>query len=282
MSSNLNSTTTPCEEVFITQAKLKGIVSKMHWIPNADTIDIPELSIELEIKKLLSQQEIRLLAVYQLLCQTPEDAFMRFQTVDKSRKSNSRMLFIAETSAYHCHSDCSTLHNDYKNFLLPAEVVVRNNPDEIAQIRAFAKKNRALLEKNEEQFIFKLQAAFGLKQGIKKVVAPNSGVAKAENHDLPSVLEAINELLEQAEQYRNQDAETAILISRLGYATHKRVEATNPNNPLYVWHHTYKGQLKVLLQTYFRVKFNPDLKFKGALLEQLGFKPCNHCCSPQF
>lgn len=271
-----------CAQVFITQAKFKGITSKLYWMPDANRIDIPELQVELEIKKLLSQQEIRLLAVYQLMCQNPREAFMKFQKVNQQAHKTSRMLFVAETSAYHCDASCSTLHNEYKNFELPAEVIARNNPQEIARIRAFAEENKALLTENEEQFIYKLQANFGLKQDIKKIVVPNSGVAETENYDLPSVLNAIKELLAQAENFRNQDPETSDIISRLGYATHKRREATEPNHVLYVWHHTYKGQLKTLLQTYFRLKFNPELKFEGALLEQLGFKPCRRCCAPQF
>lgn len=275
-------TTPTCSRVFITQAKLKSIVSKLYWMPDANRVDVPELQIELEIKKLLSQQEIRLLAVYQLMCQEPNEAFMKFQKVNLQMREKSKMLFVAETSAYHCDSSCSTLNNEYENFELPPEVIARNNPQEIARIRAFAKENKALLIENEERFIFKLQANFGLKKGIKKIVLPNSGVAETENYNLPSILDAITKLLAQAEEYRNRDRETSNIIYRLGYATHIRREANDPDHPLYVWHHTYKSQLKALLQTYFRLKFNPELKFEGALLEQLGFKPCSRCCAPQF
>ncbi|SDO42156.1 hypothetical protein SAMN04487951_12623 [Vreelandella arcis] len=35
--------------------------------------------------------------------------------------------------------------------------------------------------------------------------------------------------------------------------------------------------LKNLLEEYFRIKFNPELKFDGNLLEYLGFIPCKSC-----
>ena len=63
----------------------------------------------------------------------------------------------------------------------------------------------------------------------------------------------------------------------MGYGTHVVNEAKEPGHPLYIWHNEYKNQLKDLLKTYFRVKFNGDLKFEGHLLVQLGFKPCRQC-----
>ncbi|TCC99974.1 hypothetical protein [Pedobacter psychroterrae] len=32
-----------------------------------------------------------------------------------------------------------------------------------------------------------------------------------------------------------------------------------------------------MLITYYRLKFNPDIKMEGRFLETLGFKPCGHC-----
>lgn len=38
-----------------------------------------------------------------------------------------------------------------------------------------------------------------------------------------------------------------------------------------------KKPIKGFLLTYYRVKFNPDLKFGEYFLESLGFKPCEKC-----
>lgn len=43
------------------------------------------------------------------------------------------------------------------------------------------------------------------------------------------------------------------------------------------YEHTFKTPVKDRLIEYFRIKFNPDMKFEGSLLEQLGFKPCGAC-----
>ena len=40
----------------------------------------------------------------------------------------------------------------------------------------------------------------------------------------------------------------------------------------------YKKPLGNLLKTYFRAKYNPDLKYDESILKQLGFTPCPCCC----
>ena len=39
----------------------------------------------------------------------------------------------------------------------------------------------------------------------------------------------------------------------------------------------FKKPFKDLLLQYLMVKYNPDLKFDGLLLDQLGFKMCHNC-----
>lgn len=271
-----------CIIVHITNSKLRSIVSKFDFVNREGEIVIPELAIEVKIKRLLSQPEISLLSLYQNMLENPAKAFEKFCNVNAFSKENSKLLFISENSSYHCDKFCSALHSDYMNFELPPEVIQRNDPLEIARVRAFAKENRTLFNENQQRFIYKLQATFGLKEDIKEVSAPNSGAIATENYDLLDVLKSISELLEDSEKFRNQNSEISSIIDRFGYGTHKRREATDPDNPLYTWHHTYKVRLKFLLQTYFRIKFNPDLKFEGRLLDQLGFSACNLCCKPHF
>ena len=40
----------------------------------------------------------------------------------------------------------------------------------------------------------------------------------------------------------------------------------------------YKKPLGNLLKTYFRAKYNPDLKYDESILKQLGFTPFPCCC----
>ena len=39
----------------------------------------------------------------------------------------------------------------------------------------------------------------------------------------------------------------------------------------------YKAPLTELLQTYYRIKYNPDLEFEQSVLEKLGFRKCSFC-----
>ena len=87
----------------------------------------------------------------------------------------------------------------------------------------------------------------------------------------------IEELLTEADLFRNSNQNTFRIIREKGYGAHTALEAKDPSSPLYTWHNTYKVPIKDLLMHYFRVKFNPNLGFDGHLLDQLGFKPCSNC-----
>lgn len=137
-------------------------------------------------------------------------------------------------------------------------------------------------EGRQDVLAIRLCSSLGLPLGaidFRKIDYSNSGMARFENVDLEEVNQRIKSLLFDAERFRNQSQEVSDLIYSYGYGTHRRMEARQPGHLLYTWHHEYKLGLKHLLETYFRVKFNPELSFEGSLLEQLGFVQCKHCCA---
>jgi len=134
-----------------------------------------------------------------------------------------------------------------------------------------------LLESGEDKFYIRLEAQFFLKNSPKRIHRDNTGTIAQHNMDLNEVKNRIDKLLVEAEEFRNRDEETRRMIKNKGYGTHRVKEAKEEGTALYIWHNEYKNSLKSYLQTYFRIRFNPELRFYGRLLDELGFIKCAHC-----
>lgn len=231
-----------------------------------------------EIAKILSQPELALLQVYKEMCESPNDFPEVFNKIQKS----DTLSYVVEghAPAYHFKADCSRLHSDFKNYAIP-DVVSSMGEDKVNEYRKIFQAGRHMIDEGRHDVLaIRLCSALGLPLGalnFKQVDYNNSGMAKFENVDLEDVDRRISEILFDADRFRNQSKESSDLIKDYGYGTHRRAEAKQPGHTLYIWHNQYKVGLKNLLETYFRVKFNPELNFEGKLLDQLGFVPCKHC-----
>jgi hypothetical protein len=230
---------------------------------------------KVDLGHILSKPEQALLAVYKEACEDP-DAISKMYKKVPERVDTGKFVYEGGRAAYHSSLSCEVLHRDYFNIEIPVEIRHRGRK-EIDRFRVFVKENIGLIDSDEPVFMRKLEAAFFLKNPPKQIRTPNSGVTKIENLDLEALEARIDQLLIDANDFRNSDGETRIKIAKLGYGTHRVEEAKLEGTALYTWHNTYKGGLKTLLKHYFRVKFNKNLVFKGSLLDQFGFKSCTYC-----
>lgn len=231
-----------------------------------------------EIAKILSKPELALLQVYKEMCETPNDFPVIFIKIQKS----DTLSYVVEgrAPAYHLKADCYRLHSDFKNFAIP-EVVRSMGEDKVHEYRVIFQAGRHMIDEGRHDVLaIRLCSALGLPLGalnFKQVDYNNSGMDIFENLDLEEVDRRISEILFDAERFRHHSKESSGLINDYGYGTHRRAEAKQLGHTLYIWHNQYKAGLKNLLETYFRVKFNPELNFEGRLLDRLGFVPCKHC-----
>jgi hypothetical protein len=260
------------KKVFITKGNLNKLVHSLEskTVPVEKFIDL----YKNELGSILSHKEMSLLYVYKELCEDPELAFEIYKKIDPL--VNPHMVYQGRAPSYHANEECESLQSDYFNIEIPPEIEARGSA-EIERFRQFCIDHRSMIENKDTRVYVKLEAQFFLKNPLNTVSAGNTGVESFMDLDLDKIEGRIDNLLIDAQDFRNQDDYTSELIKAKGYGTHAVKEAKDPDHPLYLWHNKYKQPLKEMLRNYFRVKFNSDLKFEGALLDQVGFKFCNQC-----
>ena len=230
-----------------------------------------------DLSKILSIPELNLLCKLKEAFESEDFILERYKKL-KNREDTKTFVYEGGTPSYHFSESCKKLNSNFLNLEIPAEVKSRGD-SEINKFRSFCKSNMDLLNQDESAFITKLEAHFFLVNRPQKISHANSGHMNIENLSLPELEEAIDNLLIDADIFRNQSDQVRAKIKNMGYGTHKIKEAKVEGSTLNIWHNDYKERLKALLREYFRVKLNPELTFEGGLLEQLGFNPCTYCRS---
>lgn len=199
-----------------------------------------------------------------------------------------RYVYEGKPPSYHCKSDCSRLNSNYRNFEIPVEISDKG-PELVNTFRRWFKENAYLLDK-PDTFVFRLQSAFGVQMNPASINFDNSGVEEIENLELPDLELKIDELIRKAGRYFNESPpDKKELLNRfqkytwLAYS-HKEItnnttglSDTELKDFLREYDKEYKKPVKNILIEYYRILYNPDMKFEGTLLEQLGFKPCAEC-----
>ena len=122
----------------------------------------------------------------------------------------------------------------------------------------------------------------------------NSGVETVDNLNLEELDKRITELITNANNFYISNLKNKIILDHFGKFAYiyRNKKIPTPNNSGYsnediwailkIFDETYKTPIIKLLREYYRIKYNPEIKFEGKLLEQLGFKNCNQCQSDYY
>jgi hypothetical protein len=221
------------------------------------------------------------------LLKDPEN-FIREYYVPIENTDKLRFVYEGGKPAYHSKPDCERLNSNYRNFEIP-EVIREKGKADVLRFRSWFKENQHLLEK-PDIFVARLQMAFGVVMNPKAIDYENSGVEVKENLNLEELEKRINKFISDAGQYFiNADQEKKEIIRRFQkytFIAYSNKDIQN-NNTRYTdeaikkflkqYDVHFKRPIKDLLIEYYRVLHNPELKFEGNLLEQLGFKQCGAC-----
>ena len=216
-------------------------------------------------------------------------AFIEFYKKLQKKPDSYRYIHEGGTPAFHSRLDCERLISDFTAFEIPLPIQERG-ADAVTRFRAWFNQNKELFESNPEAFYGRMVAAFGINEVIKQVRYDNSGVEFRENLNLAELEDVINDLIMQASKFIvNISPLEQTVIKRFGKLTFlaytKREIANNDTGFsdeqlkefLKKFADDYKVPITKCLEEYYRVYFNPELKFNGALLEELGFKRCSSC-----
>lgn len=210
----------------------------------------------------------------------------------KPIKATDQLRYIYEGGkpAYHASPDCERLNSNFRNFEIPTDIRERGQ-DEVIRFREWFKKHQYLLD-NEKFDVFSanLYSAFNVEIDLKAIDYLNSGIVEKENLNLVELEQKIDQLISQIAKYFNESTdEIKNIIKRFGRRTflaytNKDIKDNDTNLTdenlkkfLKKYDVDFKVPISDLLVEYYRVKYNPDLKFEGDLLEKLGFKPCASC-----
>ena len=271
---------------YITKSNARKILEKIELTPtHFQGKDIYERKIycfnALERTKLLQH----------LLFYSEPDSIIGYVKIKS--QDNFRFVFEGGQSAYHDRPDCEKMTGAFFNVEVPNQIK-KAGEDKIIEFRNWFKKEeiKKLYLNNKKDFLIQLRKEFSddtLTTPIE-ISFDNSGVEEIENLDLIGLISEIEYLIAAAaDSFKGSDELTKKIIILFDKKTHlasKDAEIPGnhfgiPDDQLRMILREYEGSFKLplmaLLKQYYRVKYNPDLQFKGKLLEQLGFRKCSKC-----
>lgn len=203
-------------------------------------------------------------------------------------KDKLKYVYEGGKAACHANPNCERLNSSFKNFEIPEEIRLRGK-EEVLRFRSWFKVNQYLMEK-PDVFVARLQIAFGTIIKPKSIEYENSGVEQYDNLNLVELEKSINKyIFELGYYFKNANKEKQEIISRFSKNTHLAYSSKRLVNNhtrfsdetikkfLRQYDTHFKKPIKELLIEYYRVLYNPELKFERNLLEQLGFKACETC-----
>jgi hypothetical protein len=147
-----------------------------------------------------------------------------------------------------------------------------------------------LLDKDPDEFIKKLAIRWNLHRSLSEIKIQNSGIQEFQNLNLSEIESQIDELIGRAAEFYKNNKDKQPLITRIQKWKYNEYSEDlyklNVCNLSPEEHHdfcinyyrNFKKPVQELLFNYLRIKFNPELKFSGELLQSLNFRPCSFCC----
>jgi len=283
------------ENVFITKSTFKSIVAE---------VDIEQIPKELlgdnifdkvKINFLYSNQVSNILA-YKYLSENP-DKITLYRKQHSNATENDYFLVKSSGKKYHIYSDCDNIHKRFQNMIIP-EVIRNQGPELCNSFRnyltfEFGKFTPERYNEVKDLIIFKINHKFNVKlthENLNFVDIDNSGSQITRDYSLE---ELESNILRFATEYADMCTQYPDIFPKytLKAFLTKKPEKLNFIPKDYYMHNRADEFIEILrsffnnvqlptfelLKEYYMIYFNPELKFEGQLLEQLGLKTCQLC-----
>ena len=285
--------------VYITKSTLNQIMNKV------DEEEIKNQLENVEILKIgnnkfdfLNKLQVRQILLYKYLSENITEIHT-FKKIEKKADGN-RFLIKTSTPKYHLYSDCEYLKSNFENMLIPRAIFDKGE-DTIEKYRDYMKSEFGDFEpkKYKDQIdliVSRINNKFQVevfKSELAILEADNKGTTQINNLSLVEIQEKAIKLMNE---YENLCKTYPDVFPQ--YTMKSFLSVSNPNELKYIPPRYFKEGKKDeflallrnfytniqtatfdVLKSYFMVYYNPELKFNGDLLEQLGLKPCNSCQS---
>lgn len=289
---------------YITQANAKQILRKI----NINDIKNVEQDIFEKPIYFLSKWETNYLLHIKSLLKNPEKYFIEvYQPIEN--KDTFHYVYETKTPpSYHYDKNCQNLSAVFRNFVIPQEIKDRtlakaekegNTSHQIEELvqqqvqifRSWFKSHFQLFTDDLDEFLKKLDIRWNVQRKIHEIELQNSGTALLDNFNLEELKASINKIIDAAGAFFNNNASKQHIIRRfqkLTFLAYKETKIDYNNTALSdaelkqflrEYDKSFKEPIKQLLIQYYRIKYNPELSFKGRILKQLNFRACSLCCS---
>ncbi|MFX1708103.1 hypothetical protein PV783_29335 [Chitinophaga sp. CC14] len=234
-----------------------------------------------------NRYEQKVLLVIQEILMDP-DNFVGLYYQAIVTKDTFKYVYEGIPPAYHKSKECPKLHANFKNFEIPSEIRDKGE-NEVMRFRTWFKENKHIFDTDLKRFLELLELYFYVRIPPNSIDQGNSGMLEIQNYSIEQLETEIDNIIKGAGRvYYADETNTRILrkYSKLTFLAYKQ-EAIPDNDTGYsdeavkallkAYDLEFKRPLKNLLREYYKTKYNPELAFKGELLDNLGFKSCTFC-----
>ena len=268
-------------DAYITKANAKRLVNNL----DISTIDINKEIFKIEFKW-FNDYEVRNLLAFRLLFENPIVFFEQY--IVRKAVDTKQYIYEGNLPSYHYSSDCGRLRSTFNNFKIPEEIKCQGD-NKIAEFRIWFIENIESLENNPDFFMERMRMRFNLEVRPEAVNYSNSGVNDFYNLNLNELESQITSLIIRANEFYTSSVEIQVILSNFGKISYIYKNKKSPNhnstgfsnsaiwNVLEKFDINFKEPIIQQLREYYRVKYNPEMKFEGELLSQLGYKLCKQC-----
>ena len=257
-------------DAYITKANAKRLVNNL----DISTIDVNKEIFKIEFKW-FNDYEVRNLLAFRLLFENPIVFFEQY--IVRKAVDTKQYIYEGNLPSYHYSSDCGRLRSTFSNFKIPEEIKSKGD-DKIAEFRIWFIDNVESLENNPDYFMERMRMRFNLKVRPEEVNYNNSGINNFNNLNLNELESQITSLIIRANEFYTSSVKIQVILSNFGKISYSTGFSNSDIwNVLEKFDNNFKEPIIQQLREYYRVKYNPEMKFEGELLSQLGYKLCKQC-----
>ncbi|GER57897.1 hypothetical protein ULMA_00050 [Patiriisocius marinus] len=232
------------------------------------------------------------LLYFKKFCENPID---NIDSIYKAIEVVDKKVFVYEGSkpSYHKYENCDRLSSNFVNYRIPTQIKEKGE-EEIEKYRNWFKENESSFTDRPDVYQMRLQAKFGIIEGIQKVDYKNSGNVYKENLTLEEIQARIDSLLHNAAQFFKRNEKRQEVIKRFQTATFlafKEEEIENNTteysdgelkNILKLYYYLFIEPTIHYLKEFFKTIYNADIEINERIFEALNFKKCGYCYSDKY
>lgn len=279
------------KKYYVTTSNFKNIVLRSEIQIESDIFEIYKKAYDkIDLSSYINYKEAQSIRKSAIFLEQTDELLISLQQKNeekiqrrKNLESSSNFLFVAGAPKYHIDDTCKTLSNDFANFEVPEEILIRSKED-VKKFREFAIKNRKILtEGKEDLFLQSLKTTFSLQSDISKIVLPNSGRTNfhkpSEIASIDDVTLRIEKLIHEIELLRKTDEGEKVFKNYVFASTKKLISDKNLSDTARELLEIKRHLINSVLQYNAMKNARGDLTFSASLLKLYGFEPCGICCS---